>query len=105
MDLEGGTERLTSDLDDSRSMLLAEIGGVVVGHDVQGHVIVLHAWAGAVDPRRLWLQIGIANPSEDLLSTTRKYLEHLVKGHRNLDLRWISGAGSEPLPLLDFYID
>jgi formylglycine-generating enzyme required for sulfatase activity len=105
MELQGGTERLTSELDDSRSLLLAEIGGVVVGHDIQGNVIVLHAWAGAVDPRRLWLQLGEASPSEELLAGTGKYLEHLVRTRRNLDLRWLGGAGSEPLPLLDLYVE
>ena len=104
---KGGTERLASDLDDSRSFLLAEIGGVVVGHDAEGNVIVLHARAGAVDPRHLWVQLGDTWASGELLSQTGAYLERLLDRHRHLDFRGLSLLGGMPLqlPLLDLYVE
>jgi hypothetical protein len=84
---ERGTDQMASDLDDSRSMILAEMGGVVVGHDIQGHVIVLSSLAGAVDSRRLWARLGISAPSADLVRCTSAYLQRLIDRYRLLDFR------------------
>lgn len=104
---EQGTERMGSDLDDTRSGILSSFGGVVVGHDTQGNVIILRSDSRAADPRRLWARLGEPQPSEDLIRSTAGFLQHQIDRYHLLDIRAMALLGGLPprLPLLEVYVE
>lgn len=104
---EQGTERIDSDLDDTRSGILTGLGGVVVGHDTQGNIIVLRSDASVADARRLWARLGEPRPSESLIQSTTSFLQHQIDRYRLLDIRAMAVLGGLPprLPLLDVYVE
>lgn len=103
---EQGTERIDTDLD-TRSGILAGFGGVVVGHDTQGNVIVLRSDARAADPRRLWTRLREPDPSDSLLRSTSSFLQHQIDRYQLLDIRAMALLGGLPprLPLLEVYVE
>lgn len=104
---EHGTERIDSDLDDTRSGILTGLGGVVVGHDTQGNVIVLRSDARPADPSRFWARLGEPRPSDELLRSTAGFLQYQIDRYRLLDIRAMALLGGLPprLPLLEVYVE
>jgi hypothetical protein len=79
---------------------------VAVGHDVQGHVIVIQVDAGRMDPERLLRAVTRRATDLDLAGATARYLEYLVDRYRYLDFRGMGVSDRVPLQLslLDLYI-
>jgi formylglycine-generating enzyme required for sulfatase activity len=78
----------------------AGAGGVAVGRDVHGDVIVV------ADPERLWLDIRRRPPAAALRKATQGYLTHLIDRYRFLDFRGMGVSDRIPLrlPLMDMYV-
>lgn len=78
----------------------AGAGGVAVGRDLYGDVIVV------ADPERLWLDIRQRPPAEELRRATQSYLTHLMDRYRFLDFRGMGVSDRVPLrlPVVEMYV-
>ena len=80
--------------------VVATTGGVAVGHDVHGDVILI------ADPDLLWRAIRHRPPARDLRQATERYLSHLVDRYRYLSFRGMGVSDRVPLrlPLVEMFV-
>lgn len=85
-----------------RDNVAAGAGGVAVGRDIHGNVVVIQPGAGPLDSERFWQALSGQRPAEDLVRATKRYLDYLLDYYRYLELKGMGISDRVPCAFLSW---